>query len=527
VLCGDSSQRRSIYFESLPASSSVHNSSPPLLALVMAKVGILCISLSLLGFQIAGVKGSCEKKCYNGIPCGDTCIKSSETCSFPSGTACMGCLVRCKAGKPCGDSCISHESTCTKPKGHACAACCKTCTTGKACGDTCIAEDAHCDKPPGCACDAKPAAFLGADPDSLENMITDLSEGCLVHCSAGKPCGDSCIPHSSTCTKPKGRACGCCKTCKTGKACGDTCIAEDASCEQPQGCACNAEITVSLGIDQASPKNMIVGLNESSCAKVCYEGVPCGDACIENTKTCNVAPGAACMGCLVHCKEGQPCGDSCISANKTCTKPEGHACGGPCCKTCSTGKACGDTCIAEDLHCDQPKGCACDTNHREESPEEAVTNLAVSSCKTMCFNGVKPCGDSCIPLESTCIKPRGHACGPCCKTCTKGKACGDNCIAENSNCKQTHGCACNANEMFSHGTTWQAAIGTDLGKGSIDRINQKLELVLTQVASHDSNNNIVVMATFAVFASLVGIALAIANRHQSDRLQVPLLQVRP
>lgn len=31
--------------------------------------------------------------------------------------------------------------------------CCKTCTAGKACGDTCIPQSATCTAPPGCACD--------------------------------------------------------------------------------------------------------------------------------------------------------------------------------------------------------------------------------------------------------------------------------------------------------------------------------------------------------------------------------------
>merc|ERR1719221_1130961 len=175
-----------------------------------------------------------------------------------------------------------------------------------------------------------------------------------------------------------------------------------------------------------SPEESVTNLAATSCKKMCFKGVPCGDACVESHEACHVPEGSACMGCLVHCTAGKPCGDSCISLESTCTKPKGHACGA-CCKTCHTGKACGDTCIAEDAHCDQP-----------------------------------------------------------------------------------HGCACDAKEMlFAADDAWQGVVETDLGEGSIDRINQKLELALAQVASHDSNN-IVLAATIGLLASLVGIALAIA-----------------
>lgn len=30
--------------------------------------------------------------------------------------------------------------------------CCKRCSAGKPCGDSCIARDHRCTKPPGCAC---------------------------------------------------------------------------------------------------------------------------------------------------------------------------------------------------------------------------------------------------------------------------------------------------------------------------------------------------------------------------------------
>ena len=33
-------------------------------------------------------------------------------------------------------------------------ACCKICRSGKACGNSCIAHGESCSKPPGCACDA-------------------------------------------------------------------------------------------------------------------------------------------------------------------------------------------------------------------------------------------------------------------------------------------------------------------------------------------------------------------------------------
>lgn len=41
--------------------------------------------------------------------------------------------------------------------------------------------------------------------------------------------------------------------------------------------------------DDATPTN-------SSCCKRCTTGKPCGDSCIESSKTCNKGAGCACSG---------------------------------------------------------------------------------------------------------------------------------------------------------------------------------------------------------------------------------------
>ena len=68
---------------------------------------------------------------------------------------------------------------------------------------------------------------------------TKTAKDCCKRCIQGKPCGDTCISHAATCTKPKGCACGCCRVCGKGKACGDTCISKALRCTIAGGCACN------------------------------------------------------------------------------------------------------------------------------------------------------------------------------------------------------------------------------------------------------------------------------------------------
>jgi len=74
-----------------------------------------------------------------------------------------------------------------------------------------------------------------------ESKGTPPPPGCCKVCKTGKPCGDSCIAETDTCTKDSGCACsreGCCKVCTTGKPCGDTCIADTDTCHSTSGCAC-------------------------------------------------------------------------------------------------------------------------------------------------------------------------------------------------------------------------------------------------------------------------------------------------
>ena len=88
---------------------------------------------------------------------------------------------------------------------------------------------------------------------------------------------------------------------------------------------------------------------------------------------------------------GVPCGDSCIPEGKTCDQTHGCACSAKsrCCKFCDIikkeikkeikldankqhkHKACGDDCIASDAVCNKPHGCACDEDvgHEENRIE--------------------------------------------------------------------------------------------------------------------------------------------------------------
>ena len=69
-------------------------------------------------------------------------------------------------------------------------------------------------------------------------------------------------------------------------------------------------------------------------------------------------------------------------------------------------------------------------------------------CKHHCSKG-KPCGNSCIPENTSCVKKtRGSACWvkeKCTKFCDAGQACGNSCISKNDTCSKTpdEGFACN------------------------------------------------------------------------------------
>lgn len=51
------------------------------------------------------------------------------------------------------------------------------------------------------------AAMLGLIAPVTAASPVCASEVCCKCCSAGKPCGDSCIAKTSKCTKPNGCAC--------------------------------------------------------------------------------------------------------------------------------------------------------------------------------------------------------------------------------------------------------------------------------------------------------------------------------
>jgi hypothetical protein len=48
-----------------------------------------------------------------------------------------------------------------------------------------------------------------------------------------------------------------------------------------------APVLTSCGGDSTGP---------SGCCKICTTGKPCGDTCIERTKSCDKGPGCACQG---------------------------------------------------------------------------------------------------------------------------------------------------------------------------------------------------------------------------------------
>ncbi len=42
---------------------------------------------------------------------------------------------------------------------------------------------------------------------TLAGCTDDCGDGCCKYCKDSKPCGDSCIPKTSTCHQPQGCAC--------------------------------------------------------------------------------------------------------------------------------------------------------------------------------------------------------------------------------------------------------------------------------------------------------------------------------
>ena len=84
------------------------------------------------------------------------------------------------------------------------------------------------------------------------------------------------------------------------------------------------------------------------------------------------------------------------------------------------------------------------------APTEPPTSAPIPEpkCKHHCSKG-KPCGNSCIPENTSCVKKtRGSACWvkeKCTKFCDAGQACGNSCISKNDTCSKTpdEGFACN------------------------------------------------------------------------------------
>jgi hypothetical protein len=144
------------------------------------------------------------------LSCEARCGEAAGQCS---------CAPECEAA---GNCCVNFRAECVRePCGH------ELCSQGTALRSNCIPAPAGV--PDDCVRKICDADTFCCESNWDGNCVGEVESICGFTCPAPPP-----PPNPEPTPTPT-----CCQTCTAGKACGDACIPETATCNSPPGCACD------------------------------------------------------------------------------------------------------------------------------------------------------------------------------------------------------------------------------------------------------------------------------------------------